>query len=84
MKRISFVISFLFFYLVVPAQNFTLEPIPSFVEGPAAWQPLIAFAEITNHTDTFQTVRWQRIVEDIPVDWNSHVCTPLGCILENI
>ncbi len=79
-----FLFLFLFISARAAAQSFTLIPIPAEVEAPASEQPMIAFADLTNQTDSSQTVRWQRIVEDIPDGWASHICTPLGCIPEDI
>ena len=68
----------------IAAQDISLAPDSVFVEGPATNQPLLAFADISNHTNTSKVVIWKRLFEDIPAGWDSGVCTSLGCFLSDV
>ena len=83
MKKLVLILCVFSFNLAF-GQDFSVEPIPTHVEGAADNTPLVAYAELTNNTYETQTVIWERVTESIPEGWSTNVCTSEGCIIAEI
>lgn len=70
----------LFYSLVSFGQlDFSLTPIPAMVDSTAEAEAFIAHAMIKNHSDETIVIAWQRIVNDLPSNWVSYICSNITC-----
>lgn len=59
--------------------DFSLTPIPAMVDSTAEADAIIAHAMIKNHSDETIVIAWQRIVNDLPENWVSYICSNITC-----
>lgn len=69
------------FYSLASAgqSDFSLTPIPAFADSTAEADAFIAHAMIKNHSDETIVIAWQRLVNDLPEDWVSYICSNITC-----
>ena len=61
------------------AQDFTVSPSPVSVTGDPDAALVEAPSKVTNNTNNVLNLRWERVVEDIPVEWQTLVCDNILC-----
>jgi len=53
------------------AQDFTVSPSPVSVDGDVSTTLIEAPSKVINNTDGVLNLRWERVVEDIPAEWQT-------------
>ncbi len=80
MKRILLtLITFAVFSAPIFAQIFTISPSPVQVTGDVSTFRTEAPSTVTNNTDEVLNLRWERIEEDVPAEWNTAICDNILC-----
>lgn len=80
MRRILLtLITFAVFSAATFAQDFTISPSPVNVEGDVNTALIEAPSKVTNNTGDVLNLRWERVVEDIPAEWQTLICDNILC-----
>lgn len=80
MRRILLTLmTFAVFSVTTFAQNFTVEPSPANASGLPADQFIDASSKVINQTNETLNLRWERVVIDIPTEWDAPICDNVLC-----
>lgn len=80
MRRILLtLITFAIFSVATFAQNFIVEPSPANVSGLPGDQSMDASSKVINQTNETLNLRWERIVIDMPSEWDAPICDNVLC-----
>ncbi len=80
MKRILLTLmTFAVFGATTFAQNFTVEPSPASASGEPEDQFIDASSLVINQTNQTLNLRWERIVIDMPAEWDAPICDNVLC-----
>ncbi len=84
MKKLILLTGFILMGFLGFAQSFTVYPSPASVSGLASEPYFEAVSHVENNTSNELTLYWERIVNDIPADWNSSMCDNSQCYVPQV
>lgn len=80
MRRIILtLITFVVFSAAAFAQSFTVEPSPASASGLPSDQFIDASSLVINQTNETLNLRWERVVIDMPAEWDAPICDNVLC-----